>query len=405
MSRGWLFILTSLALAWNARAATLHQLVETRIRPAAEAEEIKSERTWAASGYNPIQSFQYRYGRDYEDNLRYYRVPFSNEGGEAHTLRINFKSFEEIAQNGASRELSRKLLDGERSETINQQQYDAYVDLTQQILSTRMVAVLAGREADLKKTVDQSGQSLGLPDASVKDLVGEMEKLQRVNGDHTATAAGQTGNEQLSADEIERSSMNLIDNVAALAKRIPELNETPLQTEHKRIELKLRRISKEIGWADDRKILDHIDIQRDTLEREDAVRFTFNVPFLRFDNENRARDKALLLADEHQAERESRELDSKLRRKRAEIFSVAAQVESMRARLQKTKRLTQKVKGMSDIELKSVLGDFGFELERDVLLQAIRFYNLYLELLRDTGSFARFADLDLLDPKWQAFGK
>jgi hypothetical protein len=255
--------------------------------------------------------------------------------------------------------------------------------------------------------VDNNGSVLGHPDADMKDLISEMAKLQRVDAEHLGVKAQSAELGRITDKDIEASAQSLIDNVAPLAKKIPELGdfENTLQAERKSLENRLKRIDNEIGWAEDRKFIDHIDLQRDSLERSDGFRVAFNVPFLRFDNENRARDKALLAADERRAEREKKEAGGILRRKRAELYSLAAQVESMRARLNKTRALARRTKGVNDIELKAVLGDFGFELERDVIIQAIKFYEAYLELLRDTGSFARFSGSDLLDPKWRAFTK
>ncbi len=406
MPRGtWLTILGTILLTTaNARGATLHALVEARVKPENHVDQIESERTWAVSGYNPVQFFEYRYGREYEDNKRYYRIPFSNEGGETHTVRIHIKSPQEILQYGASRELSRQLLESERSETSNQQQFDAYLDLTQEILNARMLGVLSARQNELKKSVENNGSVLGHPDADMKDLVAEMAKLQEVDSEQLGVKAQGVAIKELSAADVEATAQSLIDNVPSLAKKIPEIGDAAatLQTERRRVELKLKRIDNEIKWSEDRKIIDHIDLQRDSLERSDGFRIAFNVPFLRFDNETRAREKALLVASEREAEREAREINSQLRRKRAEVYSLAAQVESMRSRLIKTRLLARKTKGMTDIELKAVLGDFGFEIERDVLLQSLKFYEAYLEYLRDTGAFARFSGSDLLDPKWQA---
>lgn len=406
MVRAQSALIGAIFLTQGTHAATaLHTLVKARVQPASEVAPIVSETTWSASGYNPIQFFEYRLGRDYDDNRRYYRIPHSDEGGQTHSVRIHIKSLQEIVHYGASKELSRRLLESERSEAVNQRQFDAYLDLTVQILNMRMLNVLDGRETELKKTVAHSGQAAGMLDADMKDLVTEMAKLQRVGSEQSGAKAQKVDDAKLTAAEIEEAAQNLIGNVAALAKRVPELADGngALQTERRSLELKLKRIDREIGWAEDRKIVDHVDFSRDTLDRSDAFRISFNVPFLRFDNENRARDKALLVAAEHEAERGKSELSAKLLRKRAEVYSLAAQVESMRSRLTKTRSLNQKAKSMNDLEMKSVIGDFAFELERDILLQSIRFYNSYLELLRDTGSFARFASQDLLDPAWKAF--
>jgi len=398
----FVLVLFSLLYLVPASADTLQDVVSARLKELGSVPRIESERTWAASGYNPIQYFEYRYGRSGEDNKRYYRVPWANEGGENHTLRVHIKSFTEIINSSASRQLSQDLLGAEQRESVNQRQFDAYLDVVQHNLQARMHKLLGGREADLQRSVETSGQMLGLPKVNVKDLVRELENLQRVDAELQGLKALRNTTASLSDGQAMEVATALIEAVGTLAKKISDVNWSgeKLRIERKRLEARLSRIDKEISWAQDRKWIDHVDFQRDTLEREDTFRIGFNLPFLRFDNENRARDKALLAAKESALERDASELRIQLRRKQAEILSLAAQVESMKSRLHRTRGIADKVKNVRDVELRAVLGDFSFELERDLVLQAQKFYTAYLEFLRDQGAFAVYAGHNLLKPNW-----
>jgi hypothetical protein len=421
-------LLAFLSIMTGATAAdTLQDVLAMRLKGASVLPSFDTERTSSFAGYMPISFFEYRYGRGSDnevsrnsenvlrrrsndmgwvrgddDNKKYFRVPWSDDGKEVHTVRVHFKSFTEIAKFEESRRFGEQLVETEKLEITNQRQFNVYMELIEQSLQIKMQKLLEGREDELHKSVENSGQLMGMPKVNVKDLVREMERLQKVDAEYEGVKAKRDVTQGLTEKQASEISQGLIDSVGALAKKMSEAEwrSEKLQIERRRLEIKLSRIDKEISWAKDRKILDHVDFQRDTLERQDAVRIGFNVPFLRFDNEDRARDKAVLAAKEGELHRKENELGSELRRQRLEVLSLAAQVESMKSRLSRAKSIGQKIKTVQDVELRAVLGDFGFELERDVVLVSLKFYMKYLEFMRDQGAFAAYPGQNLLDPRW-----
>lgn len=419
-------LIFSLMVTGAAAADTLQDVLANRLKGASVLPNFDTERTTSFAGYMPISFFEYRYGRGSDDdvarnservigerpgggrlrgdndNQKYFRVPFSDDGKEVHTLRVNFKSFTEMAKFEESRRFSEQLVETEKLEITNQRQFNVYMEVIEQSLQVKMQKLLEGREDELHKSVDNSGQLMGLPKVNVKDLVREMERLQKVDAEFEGVKAKREADQGLTEKQADEISQRLVESVGALAKKMAESawRAEKLQVERRRLELKLSRIDKEISWAKDRKLIDHVDFQRDTLDRQDAVRIGFNVPFLRFDNEDRARDKAILAAKEGELHRKETELNSDLRRQRLEVLSLAAQVESMKSRLTRTRNVAQKIKTVQDVELRAVLGDFGFELERDVVLVSLKFYVKYLEFMRDQGAFAAYPGQNLLNPKW-----
>lgn len=411
-----------------AQADTLQNVLSARLKEASVMPKMDLEQTSAFSAFMPISNFEYRYSRGSDDevsrnservigqrpgggrlrgdddNQKYYRVPWSDDGNEQHTFRVNFKSFTEMAKTNESRRLSQQLVGTEQLSFTNERQYNVYMEIVEQSLQTSMQKLLEGREGELHKSVDTSGQMMGLPKINVKDLVREMERLQKVDAEMEGIKAWKNPESLLKPKEAEEISEKLIASVGALAKKMSEnqWKAEKLSIERKRLELKLSRVDKEIAWADDRKLLTHVDFQRNSLDRQDSFRIGFNVPFLRFDNEGRARDKAILAVKESELKRKESELASDLRRQRLYVLSLAAQVESMKSRLQRTRGVSAKVKGVQDIELRAVLGDFSFELEREVLAVALKFYTEYLQFMRDQGAFAAYAGNNLLDPQWSS---
>lgn len=388
----------------NAAQSPLHATLKSRLQATGDLPKMDEERTWAVNGFIPIQNIELLYGyRDVvrEDFLSY--NPVFREFNDTIRFRFNFKSAKELTTFFKSRSLSRDLIDVEKQEVLNQRQFDAYMDIVSQLLQSQMLKTLSGREAHLEKTLSNSGQLLGLEKANTRELVKELERLQKVNAENESLKA-----QDLKAplEDVENSSRALIQAVGLLAKKAASLGESmqPLEVKHNDLEVRLQRIDKEVSWADDRKIFDHFDYQRNNLNKEDSFRIGFNIPFLRFDNESRARDRALLSVKEAEAKRKSESTLTELRRKRAALFGLAAQVESLKSRLAKTKDISAKVKNVRDLELRSVLSDFSFELEREVLVQSLKFYSSYLEYLRDIGAFARLSNRNLLDPEFAELG-
>jgi hypothetical protein len=366
---------------------------------------MDEERTWAVNGFVPLQNIEVLYGYgDIEGNDFYTYNPIGRKYNDSIRFRFNIKSAKEMTTFFESRAVSRELVDIEKQEVLNQRQYDAYLEIVNQLLQARMLKMLGAREAQLQKSLANSGQILGLTKTDSKDLVRELERLQKVSAENEALKIQDTN--LVSAMDVESSSQILVDAVGRLAKKLASLGDSlqPLSVKHNTLEVRLQRIDKEVHWANDRKIFDHFDYQRNNLDKEDAIRISFNIPFIRFDNESRARDRALLAVKEAEVTRKSEATTAELRRARSALFGLAAQVESLKQRLVKAREIEAKVKRVKDVELRSVLSDYSFELERDVLTQSLKFYSSYLEYLRDVGAFARMANRNLLDPEFEELG-
>lgn len=387
-----------ISIAAAGEADTLQGMVSTRIKAIPTPLKLDLEQTAALSGVIPFQSFEYRYGRRDETDAAY-RV---NMGGETHGIRIHIKSPAELLNSNASRRLSQQLVDAETRESLNQSQFDVYMDIVQDALQARLHKMLSAREGELQKNLKNSSQMMGLAKADVKELVKELDRLKRVDAEFESSKARRGSSFSKIEKEAVEAAGELIDSVGAVAKRLVEVEwqAEQLQIQRKRTELQLARIDKEISWSQDRKLLDSVDLRRNTFGNEESIRVTFNVPFLRFDNENRARDKAILASKQSSLEREASELSHDLRRKKVDLLGIAAQVESLKGRLARTKGIDSKIKDVRDHELRAVLADFNFELERDVVLESLKFYTAYLEFLRDQGAFAIYANQNLLKPGW-----
>jgi hypothetical protein len=400
-----IFALSSFAPPTYAAQATLHSVLKDRLLATGDLPKMDEERTWAVNGFIPLQNIEVMYGYgDVERDEFYTYNPIGRKYNDSIRFRFNIKSAKEMTTFFESRSVSRELVDLEKQEVLNQRQYDAYLEIVNQLLQARMLKMLGAREAQLQKSLTNGGQIMALTKADSKDLVRELERLQKVSAENEGLKAQDAS--LVGSMDVESSSRSLVDGVGRLAKKVASLTESlqPLSVKHNTLEVRLQRIDKEVSWANDRKIFDHFDFQRNNLDKEDAVRISFNIPFIRFDNESRARDRALLAIKEAEATRKSEALTAELRRARSALFGLAAQVESLKQRLVKAREIESKVRRVKDVELRSVLSDYSFELERDVLTQSLKFYSAYLEYLRDIGAFARMANRNLLDPEFKELG-
>jgi hypothetical protein len=126
----------------------------------------------------------------------------------------------------------------------------------------------------------------------------------------------------------------------------------------------------------------------------------FTIPFVRFDGEVRRREQALMIAREIEFEREKKASTLDLELKSQEITSLASRVLSLRERLEKAKSILSRSSSVKDVQLKSVLSDMSLEVEQDLLLNSLKYFETYLEFLRDAGIFAANRGRNLLDGRW-----
>lgn len=393
-------------------ANTLNELVDAKMKTLeSSVSRPRLERSFAFEGLVPFQSFEYEYGFDEDESrnrfsgFNFDRDSFRKMG--LHTFTVNFKSFQEIDTFTHSRRISDELLKISELEDVNQKRFDAYMSLVQQIVYYRMIKLFGTREKNLNKSVEQSAELLGLPKVNVRDLVNELNRLHKVSSEGMAIKAQAKAFKDMNLKELDAVAQTLLDHMGPLGQRVGELPENleALSIQRKQLELKLQTIDRQVSWADDRKFLSHFDFRHAADTNENSFRINFNIPWIRFDRENYAREKVLHRLDEQDAERESIKVKSELERKRYEVQGLAAQGENTRDRLLKAKTLVSKVRKVRDIELRQVLADFDFELERDVLVLALRFYTQYLEYLYEAGHFARHKDANFLDPKWIELAK
>ncbi len=378
--------LTSEAFASDA----LQQIVNQRVKGIESRPKYDLENSFGFEGYIPFQAFRYQYGFDEETRE------------EGHTLRIDIKSFNELKTFHPSRRISKKLLSLSEAEVLNQARYDAYMSIVQQLIYFRMVKLLNGREKDLNRSVEQSSKFLGLPKVNIKDLISELSRLHKVTAEGSALKAQARAFEKMELKEIDAAAEHLIQFVPRLGEgigKLPQESEV-LSLERKRLELDLERINREVSWGDDRKLLSHVDIRRNTDRDETSFRINFNIPFFRFDRENFAREKVLHRLKEQDYIRDHSKVKSELERKLYSVQALATQTQSTLDRFAKTKKMIQELRKVKDLELKQALSEFGFEIEREILVNTLKFYSEYLEYLLEAGLFARFNDVNFLNPSW-----
>lgn len=379
----------------TAQGATtsLHELVKVQLAAHPKVVATETLDSFAFESFVPVQSIEYRLG--HSDTFE------SGESSdrEQHRYTFNIKSFTELAKTPESRMLSRQLLRSERQEAVNQGRFDSYLALVNHLVSSRLTQVLETRRIQLQRIVDRYNHKLGQQKINAKDLLDDFRNLQKVEAEYSSAKEQLSDGMPPASDIVVKT---LIDNVGATQKQLLRLSKdlvTPA-LDRAQIELRLDRINREIKWADDTKIVDSVIYQRSSIENEEAVRISFNVPFLRFDRENRSREQAMLRVKERELEMSTKAMHEKLRRNLLTLNGLAAQISSVRARFTTTNTLLGRLKNVQDLDLRSQLIELNSQLERDILTLGQRYYTLYLEYLRDAGVFGRM-DVDFLDANWK----
>lgn len=372
--------------------STLEELVQKRLSSLPPRPQTL-ETSFGFEGYIPIQNFEYQYGWD-EDAKE-----------DSHTLKINLKSFKEMSTFWESRKISQDLRKAGELEIANQNRFDVYMSIVQQALYYKMVVLFGAREKDLNKSVEQASQMLGLPKANAKDLINELQRLHKVTSEERGVKSQAKKIQEIDAKQFDALVESLIQNIGPISKNLSSkpLDAEPLSIQKKRLELSLDKINKEISWADDRKILRSLDIRQDLQKFDNSYRINFNIPWIRFDGENFARESVLHYVDEQDFQRDSLKAQGDLERKRIEVQGLGAQAESTKERLNKTREMLKKVRRIKDIEFRRLLNEMGFDLERDLLIFSLKFYTEYLEYL-SAGGYLADGDVNILDPKWMENG-
>lgn len=348
------------------------------------------EESFAFEKYVPFQSFRYEYGFDDQ-----------TKGGEGHTLRIDMKSFEEMMSFSRSRQISRALLEVSRQKSINMQAYADSLSLVKAALRHRLIKLFDERGKQLSHATAKSSRLLGLTDSSPKDVVSALDRLYKTEreGESLKPWLEASNGRQRDLDALAK---RLVTNVPVLLQKIEELDlqQEPMELKVERLEFELKELDRKVGWADDRKLLSHIELRRNFDDNENIFRINFNVPWLRFDRENQARERALHQVQKEELARNEQLVKSELEQMNMTLQSLAAQIASTKARLEQTLKLTKRIGRGNDIELERVLSDLVFDLERELLNLNLDFYEEYLKVLHERGLFASRPKADFLEPGW-----
>jgi hypothetical protein len=389
--------------ALNLRAAnSLHELLKERVNSlkAVDQDDILVSGTPSYEGFIPVQSIEY----GFVFNDQYSGSKSGNRQTEKYSLRFNIKSLKEISSYNESVKTSEKLALLGKTENENLRLYNCYLGLVRQIFMTKQSNLLADRNRDLEKSVNQKADMLGLSKMKSQDLLDDLILLQKLDSNLISSKAqieayGKVDDKlaEVAAKKLSDAIMNQYKKISTYINSNQKLT---IVVERKQLEARLERINKEVGWADDEKLLSHIEVNHDPFQREDSYRVAFNIPWIRFDNENRNREKVLLFTKESSLARDVLNTESELKTKLVELETLAGQIESVKPKFDRLRLIEGQVKGIKDIAMLTSVSRFKNELELELLRNSVDFYNLYLELLRDTGTFAKFSNSDLLDPSW-----
>lgn len=394
----------------------LAQLVEQRLQTTAGDVNHNPDWDWTPqsrfSHFVPIQYFEFRLNHSELDRNWYpdkynHGLGRSSLYADSYELRLHLKSYGEFLKSGESSRLSIDLLDMARFNKRNEDAYTTYRDITHQVLLRRLqvhyqTQLKAGSRGE--RASDRNAELLKLPKYNVRELVRSLERQGFSETEIKALSAQVSPGFEFTKEQVLLWSESLIDQIQGLAKQVADLkNPSSIENRQREQEIKLERINRELKWSEDQKWFQHIDLSRDIYKGEYSITLAFTVPLVRFDGEVRRREQALMIAKEMDFEREKRASALDIDLKFQEVLSLAGRVLSLRERLEKAKSVLTRTNSIRDIDLKSVLNDMRFEVEQDLLLSSIKYFDTYLEFLRDTGSFATNSSRNLLDGNWESW--
>lgn len=385
-----------------AHSDTLHDTVKSVMpRPQGSFSEDKPD-SFAIEPYVPFSHFQFQEGTKWSHKNRgTSKEQF--EKGTSFSYRLYLKSYEEMKYSAESRRLSTELMQIDRFESANLRRFDSYVTIVNHVLGTQMAQSYERRRKQLQVSVDKYAARMGLSKISTKDILGDFRNLQKLESEQAEANALAEPNELAKSlpPSDQKMVMALISSLPQLQKQLNELDLSASTSERREdLSIQLERIGREVKWGEDTKIVDRLEYNHEQVDDEDTVTLTFNVPFLRFDRENRSRERALLQVKEKEAARKKSANREELKRTLQELAGLSARVESIRSRLAMTSGLGSKLKDVRDLELKAELSEFTFEMEHQMYKQGHEYLIKYLEFLRDSGALAR--DIDFLSPKWES---
>lgn len=389
-----------------ALARPLHDLVRERLQQTLGKSELQIESgiqvstTSSYEAYIPVQSIEYGFifNDDYGTKKNY------QQQTHKYSLKFKIKSLREITSFKDSKETSEKILQLNRSDFENSQLFDGYWKLVNQLFVTKMVKFLTARKREIESSISTKADLFGLNKVKSQDLLDDLISLQKLENNSMGANNLLAPYPKVDEQTSEKSVKQLVETVKILGEKLINYIKTnskkTLIVERKQLETHLNRIGKEIAWADDEKLISHIEINHDPFQKEDSYRIAFNIPWLRFDNENRGREKVLLQIKESELAREAVVVEQDLQNRLVQLQTLIEQIGNLKPKFDKLKLIETQARGVKDIALYTSVSQFKFELERELLQNSLSFYSLYLQLLRDMGIYAKLQNLDLLDPDW-----
>lgn len=364
---------------------------------------LQTEVTSGFEKYVPVKSMQYSV-----NSVHHSETAKSTEGvTQNYSLRFDLKSYKEITQFSESKKLTNSTLKLTEIENRNLQNYLIYQKFCSQILNLRLLKIFGARKIEIENMIKQKSDLMGLSKVKIKDLLDDLVLMQKLESEIIDSAQKPQNGElivNLDSFQIELAARYLADVVTELNAQLRSFvkgkDGLSLSLMRKQNEVNLDRVNKEISWADDEKIFDHFEFQRDSFKNEDAFKITINLPWLRFDNDNRNRERVLLKVKEETIARERTLYEHELQLRLNQLESQIQHIVNSKPKFEKLKSLERQFKDIKDIAMLSSLAQLKFELEKELLDNTALFYEMYFGLLKDFGGFAELAGQNLFDPQW-----
>lgn len=405
LSKACLLLVISISINLSA-ANFLHELVKKRLQQSGKDSVIETLQSPTSTNtfesYMPIQSIEY--GFIFTDN---YGITKSSERQtEKYSLKFKIKSLTELTSFKESQKTSEKLLHLNQLDSENIRQFECYSKLVNQVFNTKIKNLLSERKLQVESSVNNKADLLGLNKTKTKDLLGDLILLQKLENNSISISNQAASYEKIEDQLADKLVRQLLDGAKPLNEKLAsyfdENQKNNFNIERKQLENQLSRIGKEVAWADDEKLISHIEVNHDPFQREDSYRIAFNVPGLRFDNENRSREKILLQVKETALVHEALAAKLDLQNRMIQLQTLLEQIENAKPKFARLKLIESQVKGNKDIELLTALSQFKFDLERELLENALAYYSLYLQILKELGVYGKQQDVDLLEPTWRS---
>lgn len=367
-------------------AKTLDQLLSEQLREVKKSPSTFQE-TYAYQGYVPVESMELRYGYDELDSE-----------SETYALRFKLKSFKELSVTAESQKATKALVAAENRALRNQSIYQAYRDLVESIFYLRIQKLLKHRLQEVEATINKSTLGLGLSKINPKDLIDNLEIHANLESQIQPAFKNYV---DVDIADVDSLVQQLMADTKSLAVKIVDLdNQQPVEIELQSIENQLEKINKQVDWADDEKLLSFFEVRKEPVQNETSYRFGINIPWIRFDGVNKARDRALMYAKDRALQRSAQEASYELGEDKTHLKVLASQIESFQQRIQKLSGLNRRLKKLKDNELQAEMSKFVFENEIGAIILGLEFYISYLDYMREKGAFSEREGVNLLSATW-----